>query len=70
MILLATLLLVALHNREFPLLLDILHDEPAQRLAVLAVHLAGLDELGLELGDGFGVGLGQEVDCDCVDHFS
>jgi hypothetical protein len=62
------LLLVTLDDGERPLVLGVLHDEPRQRLAVLAVDLAGLDELGLELGNALGRVLGVQVDDDCVDH--
>ena len=43
------LLLVALNNAELPRVDRVLHDEPRQRLLVLGIHLAGLDELRLEL---------------------
>lgn len=62
------LLLVALDNGELPRVDGVLHDEPRQRLLVLGIHLAGLDELGLELGDALLVRLGVEVYDDCVDH--
>jgi hypothetical protein len=62
------LLLVTLDDGKRPLVLGVLHDEPRQRLAVLAVDLAGLDELGLELGNALGRVLGVQVDNDCVDH--
>jgi hypothetical protein len=62
------LLLVTLDDGERPLVLGVLHDEPRQRLAVLAVDLASLDELGLELGNALSRVLGVQVDDDCVDH--
>jgi hypothetical protein len=62
-------ILEPLHDREGSGIVHVLHDEPVDRLAVLAVYARGLDELGLDAGDGLGVGVGVEVDGECVDHF-
>lgn len=61
-------LLVSLHNGEVSRVGSGLHDEPGDGLLVLAVDAAGLDQLGLELFYGRGLGVGAEVDGDCVDH--
>lgn len=63
-----TLLQIPLHNREFPLVAHILHDEPAQRLFILGVNLARFDELVLELRDAVCVVLCIKVHDDSVDH--
>jgi hypothetical protein len=60
---------IPLDNGECTRIDCVLHDEPAQSLLVLGVHLTRFDELGFEFGDGFGLGLGVEVHDDCVDHF-
>lgn len=59
---------ISLDNAELPRIDSVLHDEPAQRLLVLAVDLAGLDKLRLELGDAFLVRLCIQVYDDCVNH--
>lgn len=64
-----TLLRIPLHNTKLARLLCILHDEPAQRLFILAVHLASLDKLGAELADAFCIIFRDKVDDNCIDHF-
>ena len=59
---------ISLDNGKCALVLDVLHDEPTQRLAVSAIHHARLDELSFEFGHGFGIGFRVEVDDDGVDH--
>lgn len=49
--------------------MHVLHDEPIDRLAILAVHSRGFDKFSFKAGDRVGVGVGVEVDCYCVDHF-
>lgn len=61
-------LLVSLDNGEISWVGSGLHDEPGDGLLVLTVDAAGLDQLGLEPFDGRGLGIGAEVDGDCVDH--
>ena len=63
------LLKIPLNNAELARVRRILHDEPAQRLLVLAVHLAGLGELRAQLLDALCILLGVHVDDNCVDHF-
>lgn len=60
-VLLGRLLLVALDNGEVLLVEDGLHNEPGKGLLVVGVDVGGLDELGLQLGDGFLIGLSAEV---------
>lgn len=60
-VLLGRLLLVTLDNGEVLLVEDGLHDEPRKGLLVVRVNVGGLDELGLELGDGLLIGLSAKV---------
>jgi hypothetical protein len=48
--------------------MHVLHDQPIDRLAVLAEHSRGFDKFSFKAGDRVGVGVGVEVDCYCVDH--
>lgn len=59
---------ISFDNSKLPRVDSVLHDEPAQRFLVLAVDLAGLNKLRLELGDALLVRLGIEVYDDCVNH--
>jgi len=62
------LVLISLHDSEISWVRGGLHDEPGDGLLVLTVDAAGLDQLGLELLYGRGIGIGAEVDGDCVNH--
>ncbi|KAJ3098037.1 hypothetical protein HK100_005199 [Physocladia obscura] len=62
------LLFVALDDGEVLLVGGVLHDEPRQGAGVPRVDGAGLEQLGVQLGDGVGVGLGAQVDDERVDH--
>lgn len=48
--------------------MDILHDEPADGLAILGVDARGLDKLGLKAVDRVRMVVCVKVDGDCVDH--
>jgi hypothetical protein len=59
---------VTFNDCEFARVDSVLHNEPTQRLLILAVHLARLDQLRAQLRDAVRVLLGVEVDDDCVYH--
>lgn len=48
--------------------MDVLHDKPVDGLLVLDINTRGLDELGLQLWNGVWMGVGIEVNGDCVYH--
>lgn len=62
------LLLEALDNGEGAGVVDVLHDEPVDRLAVIDVDAGRLDQLGLDTVDRVRAVVCVEVHCDCVDH--
>jgi hypothetical protein len=59
---------IPLNNSKLPLIHRILHNEPTQRLLILAVNLTRFHELSAQLADALLVFLGEEVNDDCVDH--
>lgn len=63
-----TFVLIAFHDGKSPLVLQILHYEPRDRLPVFAVDIAGFEELVVQFGDGIRGVLSVEVDDDCVNH--
>jgi len=48
--------------------MNILHNNPVDRLFVLAIHTRSLDELCLDAGYGFWMFIGIKMDSQCVDH--
>jgi hypothetical protein len=59
---------VSFNNGKFARVDSVLHDEPTQRLLILAIHLTRLDQLRAQLRDAVRVLLGVEVDDNCVYH--
>jgi len=64
-----TFIFESLYNRECSWVVNILHHNPVDGLLVLAVNAGSFNQLCLEAGNGIGLVVSIEVDCECIDHF-